>query len=342
MRELLFRLFPAVRPAERGRFLLFFALMGLMTLAQAVGLVGLHLFRGQVPRAGWLRWAGTAAAALLLAGALTAGRTTTLLEDALYDDPVIYAKSTPYQRLVITRWRNDLRLFIDGNIQFSSVDEFRYHEALVHPAMSLVACPRRVLILGGGDGLPPSVSLQAIEPAAHTGQRLHAACLHQFAVARLFEAADAIDFAQREVRPEVCAQDGIVALAERRGEVFARERLHDQEAAAGVDGLLEREGDAADDGAEAHGGSGIDDADEEVAERGLRITDEHGGSGAVGGEKNLLVQAGAERIDREDGRALLVALRIERLADHGAAAGHRGMAGGRNNGAVDAGEEHGR
>ena len=71
----------------------------------------------------------------------------------LYDDAVIYAKSTPYQRLVLTRWRDDLRLFIDGNIQFSSVDEFRYHEALVHPAMGLVACAPRVLLLGGGDGL---------------------------------------------------------------------------------------------------------------------------------------------------------------------------------------------
>ena len=119
----------------------------------AVGLIGLQLFRapggpGRRPALGRLL-----AAAALLAGAITAGRTTRLLEDALYDDPIIYARSTPYQRIVITRWRDDLRLFIDGNIQFSSADEFRYHEALVHPAMSLVECPRRVLVLGGGDGL---------------------------------------------------------------------------------------------------------------------------------------------------------------------------------------------
>jgi spermidine synthase len=91
---------------------------------------------------------------LLAAGMVTAGASTRLLEDVLYDDPVIYARTTRYQRLVITRWRDDLRLFIDGNIQFSSADEFRYHEALVHPALGLVpGGARSVLVLGGGDGL---------------------------------------------------------------------------------------------------------------------------------------------------------------------------------------------
>ena len=53
----------------------------------------------------------------------------------------------------MTRWREDVRLFIDGNLQFSTVDEYRYHEALVHPAMAAAARRERVLILGGGDGL---------------------------------------------------------------------------------------------------------------------------------------------------------------------------------------------
>src|SRR5207237_1635403 len=44
-------------------------------------------------------------------------------------------------------------LFLNGNLQFSSADEYRYHEALVHPALASVAAPRNVLILGGGDGL---------------------------------------------------------------------------------------------------------------------------------------------------------------------------------------------
>lgn len=76
-------------------------------------------------------------------------------ESQLYDFPVIFSKKTPYQRLTITRWQSDIRLFIDGNLQFSSTDEHRYHEALVHPAATMAAHngPMRALVLGGGDGL---------------------------------------------------------------------------------------------------------------------------------------------------------------------------------------------
>ncbi|HEX3185948.1 MAG TPA: hypothetical protein VHQ94_14205, partial [Pyrinomonadaceae bacterium] len=65
----------------------------------------------------------------------------------------VYTKDTPYQRIVITRGRAGFQLFLNGNLQFSSTDEYRYHEALVHPAMLLANEPKRVLVLGGGDGL---------------------------------------------------------------------------------------------------------------------------------------------------------------------------------------------
>jgi len=74
-------------------------------------------------------------------------------EGVLFGDPVIYAKTTVYQRLVLTRWKDDLRLYINGNLQFSTRDEHRYHEALVHPILGALPQARRVLILGGGDGL---------------------------------------------------------------------------------------------------------------------------------------------------------------------------------------------
>src|SRR5207249_9823390 len=45
------------------------------------------------------------------------------------------------------------KLYLNGHLQFNSLDEYRYHEALVHPAMMSVKQPRNVLILGGGDGL---------------------------------------------------------------------------------------------------------------------------------------------------------------------------------------------
>ncbi|NVB43367.1 polyamine aminopropyltransferase [Pseudenhygromyxa sp. WMMC2535] len=104
------------------------------------------------------------AAQAALIAALTAvafgfgAKIETFGERALYDAPVIFSQKTPYQRLTITRWSDDLRLYIDGNLQFSSADEHRYHEALIHPAFAareqLASTPaRRVLVLGGGDGL---------------------------------------------------------------------------------------------------------------------------------------------------------------------------------------------
>ncbi len=84
---------------------------------------------------------------------LTSGRLVGFLEDLLYQDSIVYCRTTTYQRIVITRWQNDIRLFLNGHIQFSSIDEERYHEALVIPAMEAAARKRQVLILGGGDGL---------------------------------------------------------------------------------------------------------------------------------------------------------------------------------------------
>ena len=90
---------------------------------------------------------------LLVIAFVKANRLTSLAEDEMFADEIVYAKDTPYQRIVITRGRAGFQLFLNGNLQFSSTDEYRYHEALVHPAMLLSNNPRRVLVLGGGDGL---------------------------------------------------------------------------------------------------------------------------------------------------------------------------------------------
>jgi len=91
---------------------------------------------------------------ILLALLVTTGPLVRIWESSLYEDRIIYSEQTPYQKIVMTRWKDDVRLFLNGALQFSSIDEYRYHEALVHPAMSLTATPgRRILVLGGGDGL---------------------------------------------------------------------------------------------------------------------------------------------------------------------------------------------
>lgn len=94
---------------------------------------------------------------VLLAGlTFSAGRITAFAQDHLYFDQIVWRKQTQYQSLVVTNtWRkNDVRLFIDGHLQFAEVDEYRYHEALVHPVLSWGGTePEHILLLGGGDGL---------------------------------------------------------------------------------------------------------------------------------------------------------------------------------------------
>jgi spermidine synthase len=89
----------------------------------------------------------------LVVGLACADDLTEMTEDSMYADPVVYARTTPYQRIVATANPAGFQVFLNGALQFSSADEYRYHEALVHPAMAVVGSPRRVLVLGGGDGL---------------------------------------------------------------------------------------------------------------------------------------------------------------------------------------------
>ncbi len=138
-------------------------LLGLTRAALAFGLLnvliagfGTALFWRHLPqRISLCAWTVACWIALVL-GFLAANRATTWLEDRMYQDDIILTETTPYQRIVVTRWRDDIRLYLNGHLQFSSADEYRYHEALVLPALASTAtsrAPLRVLLLGGGDGL---------------------------------------------------------------------------------------------------------------------------------------------------------------------------------------------
>jgi len=74
-------------------------------------------------------------------------------EGKLYGENIVYTHATQYQRIVLTHNKNDYRLYLNNNLQFSSADEYRYHEALVHPAMAAAKSVKNVLVMGGGDGL---------------------------------------------------------------------------------------------------------------------------------------------------------------------------------------------
>ena len=101
-----------------------------------------------------LRALASVATLLLAVGLVVAEQVRAHVEASIYDAPVLLRERTPYQTIALTRWRNDVRLYLDGHLQFSSKDEHRYHEALVHPAVAAVASPvRNALVLGGGDGM---------------------------------------------------------------------------------------------------------------------------------------------------------------------------------------------
>ena len=145
--SLLFPLFLAPKLGMARSALLF----GLLNAA--VALLTARVFRLHLPRYRSLKWRSYAVLLLLLVAFVFANRWVFQAEQRYFGDPVVFESHSPYQRLVVTQWKDDTRLDINGNLQFSSRDEARYHEALVIPAMQAAAQHKRVLILGGGDGL---------------------------------------------------------------------------------------------------------------------------------------------------------------------------------------------
>jgi spermidine synthase len=134
--------------------------LGLVRSAMLFGLVNAgvalwttYLFSNQLSGTRVLRIACVVVLCGLGIGMANARRITATAEDNIYADDIIFARDTRYQHLVLTRFKDDLRLFLNSHLQFSSRDEYRYHEALIHPGLAAVPTPRHVLVLGGGDGL---------------------------------------------------------------------------------------------------------------------------------------------------------------------------------------------
>lgn len=101
----------------------------------------------------WLYVTSGIVAMILFGLFLGANEVERAVDTRAYRDPIIHHEQSPYQKIVMTKYGNDVRLFLNGNLQFSSLDEFRYHETLAAAALSSVENPKRVLIMGGGDGL---------------------------------------------------------------------------------------------------------------------------------------------------------------------------------------------
>jgi len=189
--------FPLVLAPRLGliRTAFLFGLMNALVAAWA-----LWLFRGKLRPFGWRALQVAAVAGVLGAGLAGADRLTTFAEEGLYADRILHAQTTRYQRIVVTKWRNDVRLFLNGNLQFSSADEYRYHEALVHPALAALPAARRVLVLGGGDGLAVREVLRYSQIESVTLVDLDPEMTHLFASAPLLRALNGDALASPKVK----------------------------------------------------------------------------------------------------------------------------------------------
>jgi len=144
--------FPLVLLPQLGLIRSSFAI-GLITILTA--LTSIYFFRKHLKHPKTLTLISLVVLILLVVFTVYGTRLSSYAEKHLYFDQIIYKKQTQYQRIVVTQSNinKEHRLYIDGHIQFSSRDEYRYHESLVHPLLSVKGKKENVLVLGGGDGL---------------------------------------------------------------------------------------------------------------------------------------------------------------------------------------------
>jgi spermidine synthase len=124
-------------------------------------------------------------ATVLMVGFIKSTSLTTLIENKLYQNNIIYSKQTPYQKIIVTAHNGRIQFYINGAIQFDSIDEHRYHESLIHPVMNMAKSHENILIIGGGDGLAlrevlkyedvGKVTLVDLDPAITTLFKTHSA-----------------------------------------------------------------------------------------------------------------------------------------------------------------------
>ena len=143
------------------------------------------LYRGELRRPRLLTAACAAVPATLLLLAAFAQPVTLFSEQRHYRDKIVHQEQSRYQKIVVTRWKDHHWLYLDSAQQFSSYDEERYHEPLVHPALLLSARRSNLLFLGAGDGLAvrealkhpevESITLVDLDPAVVRLARTHPA-----------------------------------------------------------------------------------------------------------------------------------------------------------------------
>lgn len=143
-------LFPLVLVPKLGiiRTSLFFGLINI-----SIAMVLCFALKNELKRVAFLKARAVLCFLILVAVFIFSDDILSYSEGKLYGENIIYTHSTPYQRIVLTHNKSDYRLYLNNNLQFSSQDEYRYHEALVHPVMAAAKSVDNILVMGGGDGL---------------------------------------------------------------------------------------------------------------------------------------------------------------------------------------------
>ena len=128
-------------------------LFGLINMSIAA--VALYSYRKQLGKTGKkLQWLTVVMSVVVFMMLVFSSQALKHWDQMLYNGRIVHSEQTPYQKIILTKRKDDLRLYLNGVLQFSSVDEYRYHESLVMVPMTYAPKPiKRVLVLGAGDGL---------------------------------------------------------------------------------------------------------------------------------------------------------------------------------------------
>ena len=134
--------------------------LGLLRGALAVGLLnmavvwlGLVGFRRELGRQRALSALALLVTAALGAGLLGSSWLVERAEERNLPDRIVFTHNTARQRVIVTKFREDLRVFAGGELRLSTLDAHRSSESLVHPALSSVLSRHKILLIGGDDGL---------------------------------------------------------------------------------------------------------------------------------------------------------------------------------------------
>ena len=151
-----------------------------------VGLIMCFIFKDLLKNNFYLKMKAFLMLIILIITLLNADKILSFSEKNLYGENIIFAKTTKYQRLVLTHEHSDYKLYLNNNLQFSSFDEYRYHEAFVHPALSFSKRIDNILILGGGDGMAAREILKYNEVKKITLVDLDSEMTDEFKTNKLF------------------------------------------------------------------------------------------------------------------------------------------------------------